>query len=181
MGFIVNNQEVQQDLHQELDRTVGRHRLPNIQDKPNMPLLQATVLEVLRISSVLPMALPHETSEDVTLGSYKIPKGTVVVVNLWAVNHDPRVFDNPHEFNPYRFLDGNGALCEKKSRLQMPFSIGSRRCKGSTLAKAEIFLLLACLLHKYQFSSPNGSNIDLKGRFGFTWSPNPFSIRMRIR
>ena len=181
MGFIVNNQEIQQDLHRELDRTVGRHRLPNIQDKPNMPLLQATVLEVLRISSVLPIALPHETSEDATLGSYKIPKGTLVVVNLWAVNHDPRVFDNPHEFNPYRFLDGNGALCEKKSRLQMPFSIGSRRCLGSTLAKAEIFLLLACLLHKYQFSSPNGSNIDLKGRFGFTWSPNPFSIRIRIR
>lgn len=181
MGFIVNNQEIQQDLHRELDRTVGRHRLPNIQDKPNMPLLQATVLEVLRISSVLPIALPHEISEDTTLGSYKIPRGTLVVVNLWAVNHDPRVFDNPHEFNPYRFLDENGALCEKKGRLQMSFSIGSRRCLGSTLAKAEIFLLLACLLHKYQFSSSTGSNIDLKGRFGFTWSPNPFDILTRIR
>ena len=90
MAYIVNNPKTQQDLHGELDSAVGRHRLPTIQDKPNMPLLQATVLEVLRISSVLPIALPHQTSEDTTLGEYKIPRDSLVVVNLWAVNHDPR-------------------------------------------------------------------------------------------
>ena len=90
MAYIVNNPKTQQDLQGELDSAVGRQRLPKIQDKPNMPLLQATVLEVLLISSVLPIALPHQTSEDTTLGEYKIPRDSLVVVNLWAVNHDPR-------------------------------------------------------------------------------------------
>ena len=181
MAYIVNNPKTQQDLHGELDSAVGRHRLPTIQDKPNMPLLQATVLEVLRISSVLPIALPHQTSEDTTLGEYKIPRDSLVVVNLWAVNHDPRTFENPHEFNPYRFLDENGDVCEKKTKFQLPFSIGSRRCLGSTLAKAELFLLLACLLQNFEFSSATGRNVDLEGRFGLTLSPKPFSICANLR
>ena len=75
MGFIVNNQEIQQESSSRVGQNCRATSSPNIQDKPNMPLLQATVLEVLRISSVLPMALPHETSEDVTLGSYKSQRG----------------------------------------------------------------------------------------------------------
>ena len=181
MALILNNPEIQHNLHRELDINVGRHRLPAIQDKPNMPLLQATVLEVLRISSVLPIALPHETSQDTSLGRYKIPTGTLVVVNLWAVNHDPRVFENPHLFNPYRFLNRDGKVCEKKTKLQLPFSIGSRRCLGSSLAKAEMFLLLACLLQKYDFSSITGDSIDLESRFGLTLSPKPFSVYALVR
>ena len=180
MAYMVNNPNIQEDLHRELDSTVGPHRLPTIQDKPNMPLLQATVMEVLRISSVLPLALPHATSDDTSLGRYKIPRNTLVVVNLWAVNHDSRVFKNPHVFNPYRFLDDNGDICETKSKL-LPFSIGSRRCLGSTLAKAELFLFLACLLQNFELSSSTAGNVDLEGRFGLTLSPKPFSVCAVLR
>lgn len=181
MAYIVNNPKIQQSLHRELDSAVGRLRLPTIQDKPNMPLLQATVLEVLRIASVLPIALPHQTSEETTLGGYTIPKATLVIVNLWAVNHDTRVFENPNEFNPYRFLNEDGEVCKEKSKFQLPFSIGSRRCLGSTLAKAEIFLLLACLLQHFEFSSTTGGTVDLESHFGLTLRPNTFSICARPR
>lgn len=180
MAYLVNYPEVQRDLHRELDNAVGRDRLPTIQDKPNMPLLQATVLEVLRISSVVPLGLPHQTTEDTSVGRYKIPKDTMVVVNLWAVNHDPRVFENPYIFNPYRFLDENGDVCKEKSKLQLPFSIGSRRCLGSTLAKAEIFLLLACLLQNFELTATRG-NIDLEAHFGLTLSPKPFCVCASLR
>ena len=180
MAYLVNYPEVQRDLHGELDKAVGRDRLPTIQDKPNMPLLQATVLEVLRISSVLPLGLPHQTTEDTSVGRYNIPKNTMVVVNLWAVNHDSRVFEDPHVFNPYRFLDDNGDVCKEKSKLQLPFSIGNRRCLGSTLAKAEIFLLLSCLLQNFELTATRG-NIDLDGRFGLTLSPKPFCVCASLR
>lgn len=181
MAYIVNSPKIQQSLHRELDSAVGRLRLPTIQDKPNMPLLQATVLEVLRITSLVPLALPHQTSEETKLCGYTIPKATLVIVNLWAVNHDPRVFENPHVFNPYRFLNEHGEVCEKKSKFQLPFSIGSRRCLGSTLAKAEIFLLLACLLQHFEFSSATGGNVDLDSHFGLTLRPKPFSICAHLR
>ena len=181
MAYIVNSPKIQQSLRRELDGAVGRLRLPTIQDKPNMPLLQATVLEVLRITSLVPLALPHQTSEETKLCGYTIPKATLVIVNLWAVNHDPRVFENPHAFNPYRFLNEDGEVCQEKTKFQLPFSIGSRRCLGSTLAKAEIFLLLACLLQHFEFSSPTGDNIDLESHFGLTLRPKPFSVCARLR
>ena len=181
MAYIVNSPKIQQSLRRELDSAVGRLRLPTIQDKPNMPLLQATVLEVLRITSLVPLALPHQTSEETKLCGYTIPKATLVIVNLWAVNHDPRVFENPHAFNPYRFLNEDGEVCQEKTKFQLPFSIGSRRCLGSTLAKAEIFLLLACLLQHFEFSSPTGDNIDLESHFGLTLRPKPFSVCARLR
>ena len=180
IAYIVNSSKIQQSLHRELDGAVGRLRLPSIQDKPNMPLLQATVLEVLRITSLVPLALPHQTSEEAKLCGYTIPKATLVIVNLWAVNHDPCVFENPHVFNPYRFLNEEGEICEK-TKLQLPFSIGSRRCLGSTLAKAEIFLLLACLLQHFEFSSATGGNVDLESHFGLTLRPKPFSVYARLR
>ena len=181
MAYIVNSPKIQQSLHQELDMAVGRLRLPTIQDKPNMPLLQATVLEILRITSLVPLALPHQTSEEAKLCGYTIPKATLVIVNLWAVNHDPRMFENPHVFNPYRFLNEDGEVCQKKTKFQLPFSIGSRRCLGSTLAKAEIFLLLACLLQHFEFSSTTGENVDLESHFGLTLRPKPFSVCARLR
>lgn len=181
MAYIVNSPKIQQSLHRELDSAVGRLRLPTIQDKPKMPLLQATVLEVLRITSLVPLALPHQTSEETKLCGYTIPKATLVIVNLWAVNHDPRVFENPHVFNPYRFLNEDGELCQKKTKFQLPFSIGSRRCLGGTLAKAEIFLLLACLLQHFEFSSATGGSVDLESHFGLTLRPKPFSACARLR
>ena len=181
MAYIVNNPEIQQSLHRELDNAVGRHLLPTIQDKRNMPLLQATVLEVLRIASVLPLALPHETAAKTTLSGYTIPEDTLVVINLWAVNHDPRVFQEPHVFNPYRFLNENGEVCDVKTKFQLPFSIGSRRCLGSSLAKAEMFLLLACLLQRFQFSRTKPDYVDLESQFGLSLRPKNFSVCANLR
>ena len=181
MAYIVNNPEIQQSLHRELDNAVGRHLLPTIQDKRNMPLLQATVLEVLRIASVLPLALPHETAAKTTLSGYTIPKDTLVVINLWAVNHDPRVFQEPHVFNPYRFLNENGEVCDIKTKFQLPFSIGSRRCLGSSLAKAEMFLLLACLLQRFQFSRAKPDYVDLESQFALSLRPKNFSVCANLR
>lgn len=53
---------------------------------------------------------------------YTIPKGTVIVPNLWSVHRDPTVWDDPDSFNPARFLDQDGKLLRKE--YFMPFGIG---------------------------------------------------------
>ena len=183
VAYLVNNTALQRDLQRELDRIVGRgQRLPTIQDRPNMPLMHATVLEVLRNATVLPLALPHFTTEGTSLGGYEVPEGTLIIVNLWAVNHDPRVFtNNPTSFEPRRFLDEHGNVREEKCTRYMPFSTGSRRCLGSTLAKAEIFLLLACLLQHFEFSRVTMDAVDTEGLFGMTLKPKPFVVNARLR
>ena len=178
--YLASDVQLQQDLHEELDRVVGKDRFPSIEDKPNMPLLQATVMEVLRISTVVPFGLPHWTTEDSTVAGYTVSKGTIILVNLWAVNHDPHHFQQPQLFNPYRFLDDDGQLRDDRYAFMMPFSTGSRRCAGSTLAKAELFLFLGGLLQQFRFGLAD-KKPDIEGKFGLTLRPKPYKVLANLQ
>ena len=69
------------------------------------------------------IGVPHSAEKTTTLKGYTIPKGSVVLSNLWAVHHDPDVWDNPDEFKPTRFLDQDGKVIKKDE--WMPFSTGN--------------------------------------------------------
>lgn len=182
MLLVLSEPGLQEDLQAELKREIGTDRLPTLQDRARLPLLQATVLEVLRKSTVIPLALPHYTTEDSTVGGYHVPKGTTVLVNLWAVHHDPENFDQPEIFNPYRFLDEDGQLLVNQQALLLPFSTGARRCLGATLAKAQLFMFLGCLLQRLHFQlSTNNEPLNLDGMYGLTLKPYPFKVQINAR
>jgi len=180
--FILSAPGLQDDLQAELKREIGTDRLPTIQDRAKLPLLQATVLEVLRRSTVLPLALPHYTTEDSTVAGYRVPKGTTVLANLWAVNHDPDQFHQPEIFDPYRFLDEEGQFLLNMQAFVLPFSTGGRRCLGATLAKAELFMFLGCLLQRLHFQLPASSEpLNLDGTYGLILKPHPFKVVVEAR
>ena len=114
--------EVQAKIQQEIDEIVGRNRLPRLADKPQLPYTEATLLEVQRLASIVAVNPPHMFSEDTRLLGYDIPKGTLIIANLWAVSHDPSTWSDPEKFIPERFLDEAGSL---KPRLELlPFGSG---------------------------------------------------------
>ena len=179
---ILSKPGLQDDLQAELKRVIGADRLPTLQDRTKLPLLQATVLEVLRIATVVPLAIPHYTTEDSEVAGYRIPKGTTVVVNLWAVNHDPEYFDHPNVFDPYRFLDTEGQLLLDQQVFLLPFSTGGRRCLGATLAKAQLFMFLGCLLQGLHLQLPEHSvPLNMDGEFGLTLKPHSFKVQVNSR
>ena len=180
--LILSKPGLQDDLHAELKREIRTGRFPTLQDRTKLPLLQATVLEVLRKAAVIPLAIPHYTTEDSAVAGYHVPKGTTVLVNLWAVNHDPEYFDQPEVFNPYRFLDTEGQLLVDQQAFLLPFSTGGRRCLGATLAKAQLFMFLGCLLQRLHLQLPeNGMPPNMDGVFGLTLKPHPFKVQVNAR
>ena len=98
---------IQTKVQEELDNICGRERLPSSSDRPNLHYTEAVINEVLRFSSIAPLAVPHYTFTDIWTSDkkYHIPAGTTIFPNLYQVTHNPKVFKNPHEFNPKRFLD----------------------------------------------------------------------------
>lgn len=75
--------DVVRKAQEEIDRVIGNDRLPTSMDRPNLPYIEAVVKEVLRWHPVAPMGLPHtSTTEDVVEG-YLIPKGSMVIANIW--------------------------------------------------------------------------------------------------
>ena len=119
--FMVTYPEVQERVQEEIDSAVVNSH-PKLSDKSELPFTCATLLEIQRIASVVPYGVVHYSGEDTTLAEYEIPKGSVIVSNLWNIHHDPEVWDKPDEFNPERFLDKDGVVQERDELI--PFSIG---------------------------------------------------------
>jgi cytochrome P450 len=126
---------------------------------------------------------PHRTTCDTTLAGYHIPKETNVLLNIWAINHDGREWKNPEEFNPDRFLDSEGHFTGTSKMSYVPFGLGRRICPGESLAKAELFLLSATMLHKFKFELPPGASVpNLKdGLYGMTYTPKLFTVIAKQR
>ena len=72
-----DGQCVQERLWKDIDSQVPRERLPSLADRPHLPFVEATILEVMRIRTVVPLAVIHCTSCDTTVGGYFIPANTM--------------------------------------------------------------------------------------------------------
>ncbi|TRY53627.1 hypothetical protein DNTS_024681 [Danionella cerebrum] len=92
--------QVQERVHSELDECLGQDRSPSLSDRSHLPFLDAVLCEVMRIRPVSPILIPHVAMQDTSLGGAVVPKGTRVLVNMWAIHHDPKNWDEPHLFRP---------------------------------------------------------------------------------
>ncbi|XP_055060509.2 cytochrome P450 2U1 [Misgurnus anguillicaudatus] len=172
--------DVQEKVQREIDAVVGRERVPSLTDKGSLPYTEATIMEVQRMTVVVPLAIPHMSSETTEFRGYTIPKGTVIIPNLWSVHRDPTVWENPDDFNPARFLDEQGMLLRKECFI--PFGIGRRVCMGEQLAKMELFLMFTSLMQAFTFRLPDGKPPPpMHGRFGLTLAPCPYTVCVTAR
>ncbi|XP_055970220.1 cytochrome P450 2U1 [Sorex fumeus] len=173
--YVALHPDVQEKVHEEIERVIGRARAPSLTDKAQMPYTEATIMEVQRLTVVVPLAIPHMTSEDTVFQGYAIPRGTLVLPNLWSIHRDPAVWERPNDFYPARFLDEHGQLVKKETFI--PFGIGKRVCMGEQLAKMELFLMFVSLLQSFTFSLPKDSpKPNLAGKYGLTLAPHPFNV-----
>ncbi|TFK64018.1 cytochrome P450 [Pluteus cervinus] len=142
--------EVMKKAQAEIDRVVGRERAPNFADRDKLPYIRALIKEVLRWGPVTPLGVPRQAQQDDYYNGHFIPKGSIVVVNAWGINNDPKVFPNPHEFRPERFLDPSGTadVIPEGTRNQghVSFGFGRRICIGMNLAVQFQFINIATLL-----------------------------------
>ncbi|KAJ7803886.1 cytochrome P450 [Mycena olivaceomarginata] len=108
---------------EEIDRVVGRDRMPTFADRDSLPFIVATVRESLRWKTVAPIGVPHQSTEDDWYDGYFIPKGTICIANAWAMNKDPEVYGpDVEEFKP------------------------SRICVGRHVGNNSLFIDMACIL-----------------------------------
>ena len=186
LAYLVKYPDIQCQLHEELDHVIGRQRLPTLEDITSLPLLQATVYELLKVTSLVPLSVPRSATTETKIRDFTIPKDTMVLVNLWSVHRDPAIWNNPDLFNPRRFLNGAGAVLDPKSLGGfLPFSMGRRKCPGEPLALKLLSVFFAVLLLNFRFSQDGlpakYQGIDFQGKYGLSLTPKSFYVRIEER
>ncbi|CAO2163132.1 unnamed protein product [Urochloa humidicola] len=140
---------------EELDRVVGRGRWITEDDVAHLPYLNAIVKETMRVHPIVPLLVPRVAREDAAVGGYDIPKGTLVLVNVWTIGRDPTLWEKPEEFTPERFV-GRKIDVKGQDFELLPFGSGRRMCPGYNLGLKEVQLCLANLLHGFTWRLPEG-------------------------
>ncbi|XP_072030468.1 cytochrome P450 2U1-like [Amphiura filiformis] len=175
MLYMMEYPQVQSLIQTELDAVVGRNRMPRMSDKPNLVYTRATILEVQRIQSLGPIGFPHMSSRKTFIGDFEIPAGTIVVPNVWAIDHDPDVWPDPVRFDPNRFISKDGEVFREDEII--PFGIGHRACVGESLAKIELLLIFSYLLHQFTLKKADEmTKLNFKGVVGAAYSPQRFDM-----
>ncbi|KAF5354009.1 hypothetical protein D9756_007056 [Leucocoprinus leucothites] len=177
--------EVQKKAQEELDRVLG-NRLPEFDDRPNLPYISAMVKESMRWQVVTPLAAPHMASNADEYEGYYIPKGTILIGNAWSILHDPEVYKDPLTYNPERFLKDGKIDPKARDPTVASFGFGRRICPGRYFAENSMFILISHLLAVYDIRpglDKDGKEIPIKPEMtnGILSYPEPFSCRITPR
>ncbi|KAH9941402.1 cytochrome P450 [Amylocystis lapponica] len=166
--------DVQRKAQEELDRVVGIDRLPEFSDEASLPYITAIVKELLRWQPVTPLAVVHCLSAEDEYNGYRIPAGSLVVGNAWAMLHDDKMFPEPEVFKPERFLMDDGQLNPALKDAELPaFGFGRRICPGRHLAVSSVWISVA---RGRECREPNGEYTS-----GLISHPVPFKCSIQPR
>lgn len=119
---LLHNAPVQKKLRAEMDFTVGRCRLPNLNDRAQLPYTEAVICEIQRISNVAPLGIVHRCTETAKFRGFIIPKDTMALVSLYSLHMDEAYWGDPLVFRPERFLNEYGQFVHHEYFL--PFGLG---------------------------------------------------------
>ncbi|KFA67216.1 hypothetical protein S40285_06288 [Stachybotrys chlorohalonatus IBT 40285] len=187
VGFIqamVIHPEVASAAQAELDSVCG-DRMPDLNDVPNLPYIRACAKESMRWMPGFMLGIPHAIIQDDSYMGYRIPKGSIVIMNVW--HPDPRRFD------PLRYIDDHQTSIDAANnpdatkRDHFVFGAGRRRCQGMHIADRSVFLAISRLLWAFDFNRAldhEGNEIipDMNDMAdGIMMLPKPFSADIRPR
>ncbi|AES98631.1 putative ent-isokaurene C2-hydroxylase [Medicago truncatula] len=160
-------------LQDDIQNEVGNKRMVEEKDLEKLSYLDMVVHETLRLYPVAPLLLPRECRESITIDGYFIMEKTRVIVNAWAIERDSSVWsENYEEFHPERFIDMKMNYEGHKFK-SIPFGSGRRRCPGIEMGLITIKMVIAQLVHCFNWELPcniSPSNLNMEEKFRSLYS-----------
>uniref|UniRef100_M1A7C3 Cytochrome P450 n=1 Tax=Solanum tuberosum TaxID=4113 RepID=M1A7C3_SOLTU len=173
LSELLRQPNIVKKLQKESEEKIGMKRMVEELDLEKMEYLNMVIKESLRLHPVAPLLIPHQSIEDCTIDGYFIPKKSRILVNTYAIGHDPKVWpNNPDEFIPERFMGSSIDLRGHDFEL-LPFGSGRRSCPGLQLGLIMIRLIVAQLVHCFDWELPHGmlpNDLDMGEEFGLVTS-----------
>jgi len=168
-------------MQDEIENVVGSGRLPDLDDRVNLPYTEASLREIMRYETVVPSSVAHRATENTTLAGFDIPKDTFALASLHSLNNDKKLWKDPENFRPERFLDFKGNFSKKKD-FSLPFSAGRRLCAGETFSRNTMFLCITALLQNFNLETAGDDLPNINDNLcGANRTPKDFWIKLEAK
>ncbi|CAA7045842.1 unnamed protein product [Microthlaspi erraticum] len=181
VSLLLNNPTALKAAKEEIENKVGKERWIEESDIQDLKYLQAIVKETHRLYPPAPLTGIREASEDCLLGGYRVEKGTRLLVNIWKLHRDPKIWPDPKAFKPERFLEEK-SRCEKSDFEYIPFGTGRRSCPGMNLGLRIVHLVLARLIQGFELRKLSDGPLDMAEGPGLAMPKiNPVEVMVKPR
>ncbi|KAF7374524.1 Cytochrome p450 [Mycena sanguinolenta] len=175
--------DIQKKAQTEIDTVIGTDRLPEFEDRPSLPYVEALYRELMRWKPATPLGVAHASTADDVYDGYFIPKGTTVISNIWAMTRDESIYPEPERFNPDRFITADRKLNDEDTVLAFGFSIsfGRRICVGRHYVDATLWATFVSVLSTFTITKEKddtGKEIEIDPDFysdALISHPQPFA------
>lgn len=165
---LIKHPRVMIEVQKELENVVGKQRMLDESDLDKLEYLNMVVKESFRLHPVVPLLIPHASREDCIVNGYHIPKNSRIFINTWAICRDENVWTDAEQFFPERFVGSDIDLRGHNFQLT-PFGSGRRSCPGMQLGLTIVRLVVAQLVHCFDWELPDGmlaTELDMTEDFG---------------
>ncbi|TYH62259.1 hypothetical protein ES332_D07G108000v1 [Gossypium tomentosum] len=171
LSLLLNHPNVLIAAQEKIDHHVGKQRWVEESDIKNLKYLQAIVKELYAM-------------QDCCIAGYDVPKGTRLIVNIWKLQRDPRVWENANEFRPEkRFMTTHVHFDVKGKNFEyMPFSSGRRSCPGMTFGLQVVHLTVSKSIQGFDIRVAEGTAVDMEEGLGLALPKlNPLEVVLSPR
>lgn len=172
MVELIRNPETMKKAQEEVRRIGAEKKRIEMDDIDQMDYLKNVVKETLRIHPPAPLLVPRETTAIAKIGPYEIPAKTRVIINAWAIQRDPSLWDDPEKFIPERFEKLPLDYFSSDDFRFIPFGFGRRRCPGLAFGTFNIEYVIANLLFWFDWKYPEESgpveDMDMSEVYGLS-------------
>ncbi|KAK9126503.1 hypothetical protein Scep_015349 [Stephania cephalantha] len=166
MALMLNHPRTLAKARAEIDSQIGTDRLLQESDLPDLTYLNTIINETLRLFPPTAIIVPHEASSDCTVAGFNVPRGTMLLVNAWAMHRDPNSWPDPEEFKPERFGSENDD--HENDFKFIPFGFGRRGCPGTRMAMRMIGLTLGRLVQCFEWERVGEEMVEMSEGPGIT-------------
>jgi cytochrome P450 len=184
MTEILRHPKAMKKVQNEVRGIRGNKKDITKDDLNNMHYFKAVIKVVFHFHPPLPLLVPRESTQNVKIQGYYIVVGTQVIINAWAIGRDPTSCEEPEEFKPKRFLTSSIDFRGLDFQF-IPFGAGRRGCPEISFAVTTIELILANLLHNFDWTLPGGARgedldmtestgLSIHKKFSFTAIATPY-------
>ncbi|KAF8970085.1 cytochrome P450 [Flammula alnicola] len=145
----MENPHVVKKAQEEIDSVTDGSRLPDFGDEAQLPYTTAVMKEAFRFWTLVPLGLPHFLQAEDEYKGYRLPAGSIIIPNIWAIHHNEDLYSDPFTFNPDRFLGDNPEI---DSHFNSMWGFGRRICPGRFMAASSVWIMLTSMLAVYDIS-----------------------------